>query len=57
MVHVRFLAGVLFVLFPAVAGAQFVAEQVTPVNAAADLFGGTDADGGIGDWYVSNGVV
>jgi hypothetical protein len=37
--------------------AQFVAEQVTVGNAATDLFGGTDADGGIGDWYLTNGVV
>ncbi len=39
------------------ARAQFVAAQVTPGNAATHLFGGTDADGGIDDWYVSNGVV
>ena len=37
--------------------AQFVAEQVTAANAATRLFGGTDADGGVDDWYVSNGVV
>jgi hypothetical protein len=34
-----------------------VAEQVTAGNAASRLFGGSDADGGIDDWYVSNGVV
>lgn len=39
------------------AAAQFVAEQVTVGNAASRLFQGTDSDGGIGDWYVSNGVV
>ena len=39
------------------AGAQFVAEQVTVGNAPTRLFQGTDADGGIGDWYLSNGVV
>ncbi len=42
---------------PATAGAQLVAEQVTVGNAATRLFQGTDADGGITDWYVSNGVV
>ncbi len=34
-----------------------VAEQVTKDNAAKRLFAGTDANGGIGDWYLSNGVV
>lgn len=42
---------------PRAAPAAFVAEQVTAANAGLRLFGGTDADGGIGDWYVSNGVV
>src|SRR5216117_2714580 len=32
------------------------ALQLTSGNTAL-LFGGTDAEGGIGDWYVSNGVV
>jgi hypothetical protein len=45
------------VVVPASAWAQFVAEEVTSLNAATHLFGGTDADGGIGDWYLSNGVV
>jgi hypothetical protein len=39
------------------ARAQLVAEQVTAGNVASTLFGGTDADGGIDDWYLSNGVV
>jgi hypothetical protein len=34
-----------------------VAEQVTKDNAAKRLFTGTDANGGIGDWYISNGIV
>ncbi|MBI4854512.1 MAG: CehA/McbA family metallohydrolase [Acidobacteria bacterium] len=34
-----------------------VAEQVTKDNAAKRLFAGTDANGGIGDWYISNGIV
>jgi hypothetical protein len=39
------------------AQAEFVAERIDAGNAATRLFGGTDADGGIGDWYVSNGVI
>lgn len=35
----------------------FVAVQLTEDNAEELLFGGTDASGGIGDWYLSNGVV
>ena len=38
------------------AAAQPVSKQVTAGDAAL-LFGGPDAEGGIGDWYVSNGVV
>jgi hypothetical protein len=34
-----------------------VAEQITVANAADHLFGGTDAYGGIGDWYLTNGIV
>ncbi len=44
-------------LAAAPAQAQYLAEQVTVGNAGTHLFGGTDADGGIGDWYLSNGVV
>jgi hypothetical protein len=39
------------------ARAELVAERVTLANAAERLFGGTDADGGIGDWYLGNGIV
>jgi hypothetical protein len=39
------------------ASAQYTAEEVTIANAGTHLFQGTDADGGIGDWYLSNGVV
>jgi hypothetical protein len=41
----------------ALAEAQLVAEQVTVGNAGTHLFGGSDADGGVGDWYLSNGVI
>jgi hypothetical protein len=34
-----------------------VAARVTIDNASELLFAGTDADGGIDDWYLSNGVV
>src|SRR5215468_4343172 len=39
-----------------VALGQSVALQITPADTAR-LFGGIDAEGGIGDWYVSNGVI
>jgi hypothetical protein len=48
------LVGLL--LAPA-AGAAPTAQQVTAGNAADLLFGGSDAVGGVGDWYLSNGVV
>lgn len=44
-------------LCAASASAQPVAERVRVANAPTHLFGGTDADGGIDDWYLSNGVV
>lgn len=37
--------------------AQLVAQRVTVANAPARLFSGSDAIGGIGDWYLSNGIV
>ena len=39
------------------AGAVPIAGRITGAEAAQRLFGGSDAAGGIGDWYVSNGVV
>lgn len=33
------------------------AEQVTTATANALLFGGTDAAGGVGDWYLTNGKI
>jgi hypothetical protein len=36
--------------------AQPVAQQITAADTGL-LFGGSDAEGGIGDWYLSNGVV
>ncbi len=47
----------VLLLLAAPAAAQLVAERITPGNAERLLFGGTDADGGIGDWYLSNGIV
>ncbi|MFQ5691321.1 MAG: CehA/McbA family metallohydrolase, partial [Gemmatimonadota bacterium] len=58
MLRLLVLISLALILIPApVSAQQFVAEQVTAGNASTRLFGGTDADGGIGDWYVSNGVV
>ncbi len=34
-----------------------VAERITQANAATRLVAGSDAIGGIGDWYLSNGIV
>ncbi|HSJ97396.1 MAG TPA: hypothetical protein VLC53_10000, partial [Myxococcota bacterium] len=49
------IAAVLALATPA--GAELIAERVTLANAAERLFGGTDADGGIDDWYLGNGIV
>ncbi len=48
---------VLVVLTSATTSAQLVAERVTADNAARRLFSGSDAIGGVGDWYLSNGVI
>lgn len=48
---------VLFLLASTPTLAQLVAERVTRDNASSRLFGGSDANGGVGDWYLSNGVV
>lgn len=56
----RFVTGLLAFavgLLPLEAAAEFVATQVNAGNVAETLFTGTDADGGIDDWYLSNGVV
>lgn len=51
-------AAVFFALAaPPAADAQFVAEKVNIGNVATHLFGGSDAIGGLDDWYLSNGVV
>jgi len=44
------------VLFGGTARAVVVSQQIGAGDTAL-LFGGTDAEGGIGDWYLSNGVV
>lgn len=48
---------VLATLFASDAFSQLVAEQITRENASRRLFSGSDANGGIGDWYLSNGIV
>lgn len=60
MIHFRTIfacALVGLLACPASSMAQYVAEEVTVGNASTHLFQGSDADGGIGDWYLSNGVV
>lgn len=62
MRHLRFsfrtiVAALATLVVTQPAAAQYVASQVTAGNAASTLFSGADADGGIDDWYVSNGVV
>src|SRR5258706_16386242 len=53
----RTLVGALLIALGAeIASAQLVAKQITAADTNL-LFGGADAEGGIGDWYVSNGVV
>ncbi|MFQ5513481.1 MAG: CehA/McbA family metallohydrolase [Myxococcota bacterium] len=52
-----FLILLSIALLPGLGRAQLVVEQVTVANAATRLFGGSDADGGIDDWYLSNGIV
>jgi hypothetical protein len=51
------LAGAWLAPSGAHAGSKYKAEQVTLANAAKELFGGSDAVGGVGDWYLSNGKV
>ena len=41
---------------PAVAGNPVISKQIGAADVAL-LFGGADAEGGLGDWYLSNGVV
>ena len=42
---------------PPVPGGQLGARQITIETAASDLFQGSDAIGGVDDWYLSNGVI
>ena len=57
MLRVAPLVGLLLLGPVATVHAQLLAERVTAGSAGALLFGGSDADGGIDDWYLSNGVV
>src|SRR5262249_34227141 len=52
--------GVMVVVWAALVGGVAVGQPVSKQITGADtglLFGGADAEGGIGDWYLSNGVV
>ncbi|MCH8131842.1 MAG: CehA/McbA family metallohydrolase [Myxococcales bacterium] len=53
----RLAAFVLMLFINVSATAELVAERVTEENAAQRLFGGPDASGGIGDWYLANDLV
>ena len=60
MRRVFLLLAVVAVWWPSASSAtcgSCKAEQVTATTANKLLFGGTDAAGGIGDWYLSNGKV
>lgn len=57
MKRVAFSFAIICTLFIGQAYCQLVAEQITKDNAAKRLFTGSDANGGIGDWYLSNGLV
>ena len=48
--------GIVGVLAVGTAHAALVAKQIGAGDTAL-LFGGADAEGGVGDWYLSNGVV
>ncbi len=50
------IASIGVALAVTMAAAQPVSQRITAADTAL-LFGGADAEGGIGDWYVSNGVV
>jgi len=56
MTRVRILGVVSLVLLLGAPPAFPVAQQITSGDTAL-LFGGSDAEGGIGDWYLSNGVI
>src|SRR5262245_33703064 len=55
LAHQLSVVAILLALTAAAAAAP-VAERITAANASR-LFGGSDAVGGLDDWYVSNGVV
>ncbi len=55
---ISFLVFFLFSLVTSSAAqAQLVARQITLETAGTDLFLGSDPQGGVGDWYLSNGSV
>jgi hypothetical protein len=54
--HVLFSVFII-ALWPAPAIAQLVAERISEANFETHRVGGPDADGGIDDWFLSNGTV
>ena len=51
------LLAVAILLGASCQGTPLRARQVTDATAATDLFGGSDATGGVGDWVLTNGLV
>jgi hypothetical protein len=51
------LAIALQVCLASSAGAQLVAERITNANFATHHVGGPDADAGVDDWFMSNGMI
>jgi hypothetical protein len=49
-----YAAAISFAIVAGARGETLVAERVTAPN---HLFSGTDTVGGVGDWYLSNGIV
>lgn len=47
----------LSLLLPACRPKELRARRITAQTAVADLIGGTDATGGVGDWVLANGIV
>lgn len=57
MIFAMLILGILFSIQVNAQQNKLVAEQITKDNASTRLFSGSDAVGGIGDFYISNGIV
>lgn len=54
---ISWICGALLCLSSPLADANLVAERISAENFATHHVGGPDADAGIGDWFLSNGVL